>query len=161
RKSIQVTLMVNSEEIVVEVEDAGEGFDPDLALGAFVSKDRKQGRGLFLMRAYSSWISISDRGNCVTFGRRRSDRPKTIIVPPDEGRGNGDGMGRPHGIHNRRYTKYETSSDCFGSKCVDRWLWRLLGGRDSGVWKPSGSGRSRTVELSRRRQAGLAGGREY
>jgi anti-sigma regulatory factor (Ser/Thr protein kinase) len=83
-KPIRLTLMANPNEVAIEVEDSGPGFDPDRVLGAFAPTDRQRGRGLFLMRAYASWISISGRGNCVTFGRRRTVRPKTIVVAPTE-----------------------------------------------------------------------------
>jgi anti-sigma regulatory factor (Ser/Thr protein kinase) len=83
-KPIRITLMANPDEVAVEVEDSGRGFDPDRVLGSFDSADRQRGRGLFLMRAYASWISISGRGNCVTFGRRRTVRPKTIVIAPSE-----------------------------------------------------------------------------
>jgi anti-sigma regulatory factor (Ser/Thr protein kinase) len=84
KKFVGITLIVNPDEVVVEVEDEGRGFNPDLALGAFAATDRMRGRGLFLMRAYSSWISFSSRGNRVTFGRRRTVREKTIVIAPTE-----------------------------------------------------------------------------
>jgi anti-sigma regulatory factor (Ser/Thr protein kinase) len=82
RKFVGITLIVNPDEVVVEVEDEGKGFNPERALGTFALAPTKRGRGrgLFLMRAYSTWIAINARGNRVTFGRRRTDRPKTIVV---------------------------------------------------------------------------------
>jgi serine/threonine-protein kinase RsbW len=75
-KPIQVRFLVKPDEVWVEVEDEGPGFDwrqvedplAETAVG------RPSGRGLFLMRAYMSWVSFNPRGNRVTMGRQRSCR---------------------------------------------------------------------------------------
>jgi anti-sigma regulatory factor (Ser/Thr protein kinase) len=84
RKFVRITLIVNPNEVVVEVEDEGQGFTLGKVPSVFAATNRMRGRGLFLMRAYSSWISFSGRGNRVTFGRRRTVREKTIVIAPTE-----------------------------------------------------------------------------
>jgi serine/threonine-protein kinase RsbW len=73
-KSVRVTLLVTAAEVVVGVEDEGRGFDlesvPDPLQKEY--RDRPSGRGLFLMRAYSTWMRFEPPGNRVTLCRRRS-----------------------------------------------------------------------------------------
>jgi len=75
-KRLEVCYLVTEDAAVVEVEDEGPGFDParvpDPLSDEFIP--RAHGRGLFLMRAYMSWVSHNPRGNRVTLGRRRSAR---------------------------------------------------------------------------------------
>lgn len=73
-KSVQVTYAVLNDEAMAEVADDGAGFDPEqvpcpISDGKF---ERAKGLGLFLMRAYASWISFNRQGNRVTLCRRRS-----------------------------------------------------------------------------------------
>ena len=74
RKRLYVRYLVTPDVVVLEVEDEGPGFDvsqaPDPLLDEYI--DRPCGRGLFLMRAYMSWVSYNPAGNRVTLGRRRS-----------------------------------------------------------------------------------------
>jgi serine/threonine-protein kinase RsbW len=74
-KSIYVRYLVTAVEVLLEVEDQGPGFDPDLVPSPLSQEnvDRPGGRGLFLMRAYMTWVSFSREGNRVTLARRRSD----------------------------------------------------------------------------------------
>jgi serine/threonine-protein kinase RsbW len=60
--------------VVLEVEDQGQGFDPDQVPDPRREPymDRPGGRGLFLMRTYMTWVSFNREGNRVTFSRRRS-----------------------------------------------------------------------------------------
>jgi serine/threonine-protein kinase RsbW len=74
-KYVRVTYLVSPREVLVEVRDQGRGFDPTawsdpVAAG---NLDRPCGRGVFLMRAYTSWMSFNSQGNCVILCRRRSD----------------------------------------------------------------------------------------
>jgi serine/threonine-protein kinase RsbW len=73
-KSIRIRFLVSPDEVLVGVEDEGPGFDPDLVPDPFDEPvlDRPGGRGLLLMRAYTTWVSFEPPGNCVTFCRRRS-----------------------------------------------------------------------------------------
>jgi serine/threonine-protein kinase RsbW len=72
-KHVRVSYVVTPAELLLEVEDQGDGFDParvphPLAGGA----GRPGGWGLFLARAYATWVSFSPRGNRVTLCKQRS-----------------------------------------------------------------------------------------
>jgi serine/threonine-protein kinase RsbW len=73
-KHVEVTYHVSSSEVLLAVEDQGEGFDPDQVPDPLIrdNLERPGGRGLFLMRAYMSWVAFNPKGNCVTLCRRRS-----------------------------------------------------------------------------------------
>jgi serine/threonine-protein kinase RsbW len=74
-KSIRVSYLVAPDEVLVVVEDMGQGFDPNLVPDPLAEhiRDRPCGIGLLLMRAYSTWVQFDPPGNRVTFCRRRSD----------------------------------------------------------------------------------------
>lgn len=74
-KLVQITYAVRPNEVVIEVEDQGTGFDPDLVPNPLLMKNRDQHRGwgLFMMRAYTTWLAVEAPGNRVTFGRQRSN----------------------------------------------------------------------------------------
>jgi serine/threonine-protein kinase RsbW len=73
-KHFQMRYVVTADEVLVEVEDEGFGFNPDNVADALSSWQEKQprGRGLFLMRSYTSWLTFNPTGNRVTFCRRRT-----------------------------------------------------------------------------------------
>jgi serine/threonine-protein kinase RsbW len=62
---------------LVEVEDEGPGFDPRQVPDPTDpdNLERPSGRGLLLMRAYTSWVRHNDRGNCVTLCKYPSAPP--------------------------------------------------------------------------------------
>jgi serine/threonine-protein kinase RsbW len=66
-----------AEEVLVEVEDEGPGFDltavPDPT--AVENLEKPSGRGLLLMRHCTSWVRYHERGNRVTLCKRRSSCP--------------------------------------------------------------------------------------
>jgi serine/threonine-protein kinase RsbW len=74
-KYVLITYMVAETEVLVEVKDEGCGFDPDQVPNPLAEEclDRPGGRGLFMMRAYMSWVTFNQQGNRVTMGRWRSD----------------------------------------------------------------------------------------
>jgi len=74
-KCVRVAFLVTPAEVLVGVEDQGPGFDPASVPNPLSEEilDRPGGRGLFLMRAYASWVSFEPPGNRVTLCRRRSD----------------------------------------------------------------------------------------
>jgi len=73
-KLVRIALRVTPSEVLVEVEDEGRGFDPERLPDPLAEENlgRPGGRGVFLMRAYCSWVSFNAAGNQVTFCRRRS-----------------------------------------------------------------------------------------
>jgi serine/threonine-protein kinase RsbW len=74
RKCIVVRYLLTAAEVLLEVEDEGQGFDPDQVPDPLTEPylDRPGGRGLFLMRTYMTWVSFNQQGNRVTFSRQRS-----------------------------------------------------------------------------------------
>jgi serine/threonine-protein kinase RsbW len=74
-KYVRVTYLVAQAEVLVEVQDEGHGFDPGQVPDPLAEEyqDRPGGRGLFLMRAYMSWVAFNQQGNRVTMCRWRTD----------------------------------------------------------------------------------------
>jgi serine/threonine-protein kinase RsbW len=73
-KQVRVRYRVTCAAVLAEVEDEGPGFNPDLVPDPTLPEnlERPGGRGLFLMRTYTTWVRYSARGNRVTFYKRRS-----------------------------------------------------------------------------------------
>jgi serine/threonine-protein kinase RsbW len=73
-KRVRVSYRVTAERVLVEVGDEGEGFDPGKVPDPTGpgNLERFGGRGLFLMRAYLTWVRYNGRGNRVTLCKRRS-----------------------------------------------------------------------------------------
>jgi serine/threonine-protein kinase RsbW len=76
-KQVRVRYRVTAEEVEAEVEDQGPGFDPGGLPDptALENLERPCGRGVFLIRCYTSWMRYNERGNCLTLGKRRSPAP--------------------------------------------------------------------------------------
>jgi serine/threonine-protein kinase RsbW len=72
-KRVRVGYRVTAEELVAEVVDEGTGFCPDLLPDPFLPENllRPCGRGVFLMRAYMTWVRFNTEGNGVTLCKRR------------------------------------------------------------------------------------------
>lgn len=74
-KLIKVRYRVRHDDVLVKVKDQGPGFDagriPDPT--APENLERPSGRGVFLMRAYMTWIRFNKRGNGVTLCKYRSE----------------------------------------------------------------------------------------
>jgi serine/threonine-protein kinase RsbW len=73
-KQVQVSYLVTAAEVLVEVEDQGRGFDPGQVHDPLTGESlgRASGRGLFLMRAYLTWLSFNQEGNQVMLCKQRS-----------------------------------------------------------------------------------------
>jgi anti-sigma regulatory factor (Ser/Thr protein kinase) len=73
-KPVQVTYLVTPDDVLLEIQDQGEGFDHKAEAEFFTEKplERRRCRGLFLMRVYSSWLNFAGSGNRVTLCRRRT-----------------------------------------------------------------------------------------
>lgn len=71
---VQVRYRVTPEQVIAEVEDQGSGFDPTLVPDPTAPEnlDRPGGRGLLLMRHYTTWMRYNRRGNCVTLCKANS-----------------------------------------------------------------------------------------
>jgi serine/threonine-protein kinase RsbW len=74
-REVRISYLVTPEKVLAEVQDEGRGFDPGSVTNPFTGADgarphRK--RGLFLIRAYMSWVNFTPPGNRVMFGRQRS-----------------------------------------------------------------------------------------
>jgi serine/threonine-protein kinase RsbW len=77
RKWVRLRFQVTRDQVLVEVKDQGEGFDPRLVPDprAPENLERPSGRGLLLMRSYVTWLRHSENGTCVTLCRCRSTHP--------------------------------------------------------------------------------------
>jgi len=73
-RKVEVRYSVDADSVVVEIEDEGAGFDPEQVPDPLdpANLERSSGRGILLMRHYTTWMFHNAEGNCVTFGRRRS-----------------------------------------------------------------------------------------
>jgi serine/threonine-protein kinase RsbW len=76
-KEVRVRYQVTADRAIVEVEDQGEGFDPDRVADPLGPEriGEPGGRGLLLMRTLATDLVFNARGNRVTFVRRRSTLP--------------------------------------------------------------------------------------
>ena len=78
RKSVRISVRINSEKARIEIEDQGTGFTlsevPDPT--ADENLERPCGRGIMLMRAFMNLIEYNEVGNRVVLEKHRS--------PPDE-----------------------------------------------------------------------------
>ena len=68
-KKVEIRYRVCHEHALVQIEDQGPGFDPTWIPDPTAPEnlDRPCGRGVLLMRFYTTWIRYNERGNCVTF----------------------------------------------------------------------------------------------
>jgi serine/threonine-protein kinase RsbW len=73
-KTLRVAYRLCDEELLVEIEDEGDGFDCESVPDPLAPEnlERPCGRGLLLMRSYMSSVHYSGRGNCVTMCKRRT-----------------------------------------------------------------------------------------
>ena len=71
---VRVCFLVTGDEVLVGVEDQGTGFDPQRVCDTRKNANGAPfgGRGLFLMRAYTTWMTIEPPGNRVILCRLRS-----------------------------------------------------------------------------------------
>lgn len=73
-KQVHVRYRVTPDQVEVEVEDEGPGFDPAKVPDprADENLEKPSGRGLLLMRHYLTSVTYNARGNCVTLCKRRT-----------------------------------------------------------------------------------------
>lgn len=72
-KAVRVRYQITRGHVMADVEDEGPGFDPDLVPDPTLPEnlDRLSGRGLFLMKSYTTSLRFSAHGKCVTLYKRR------------------------------------------------------------------------------------------
>jgi len=72
-KQVCIQYSVTPQQVLVSIEDEGNGFDPDAVPNplAFENLERPSGRGVFLMRCYMTWVQFNPRGNGVTMCKKR------------------------------------------------------------------------------------------
>jgi serine/threonine-protein kinase RsbW len=74
-RQVRISYLISPENVLMEVEDQGRGFDPLTVANALTEADSgrpERKRGLFLMRVYMSCVGIIPPGNRIMFGRKRS-----------------------------------------------------------------------------------------
>jgi serine/threonine-protein kinase RsbW len=73
-REVLVRYRVTPEQAVAEVEDQGAGFDPAAVPDPLAPEnlEKSSGRGLLLMRAYTTSCVFNERGNRVTLCKHRS-----------------------------------------------------------------------------------------
>jgi serine/threonine-protein kinase RsbW len=73
-KEVEVRYQIGTEQLLVEVEDQGPGFDPTHVPdpSAPENLERTGGRGLLLIRHYSTWVRHNAQGDCIAFCLCRS-----------------------------------------------------------------------------------------
>jgi serine/threonine-protein kinase RsbW len=74
-RPVFIRYQLSADQILVEVEDQGPGFDPERVPDPLAPEnlERPCGRGLLLMKCYTTWISYNQRGNCVTLCKKHSE----------------------------------------------------------------------------------------
>ena len=76
-KRVRVRYRVDAERVLVQVADEGRGFDRERVPDPLAAEnlERPNGRGLFLMRSFMTWIRFNRRGNIVTLCKYRAIPP--------------------------------------------------------------------------------------
>jgi serine/threonine-protein kinase RsbW len=74
RKQVRIHYRVSSEQVLLLIEDEGQGFKPDDLPDPRSDEclERPCGRGVFLMRFYMTWVQYSERGNSVLMCKKKS-----------------------------------------------------------------------------------------
>lgn len=76
--TVDVGFRVDSDEVVLHVEDQGPGFDPNRVPDPTADENLEQtsGRGVLLIKAYMSRVAYNDRGNRVEMTYRKPPAKK-------------------------------------------------------------------------------------
>jgi len=70
-KNVRITYRISPQEMSIEIQDQGNGFDPE-SLPDPTDDDNIElpsGRGVMLMRSFMSSVEFSDNGTCVTMNK--------------------------------------------------------------------------------------------
>lgn len=78
RKEVHVACKLNSQRLLVEIADEGEGFDPELVPDCTADENvhRESGRGIMLMRNYMSRVEYLDGGHRLVMEKSRNPAAK-------------------------------------------------------------------------------------
>jgi serine/threonine-protein kinase RsbW len=73
-KEVRFRYRLTPQYILAEIEDEGPGFRPEEVPDPFAPENLvpSDGRGMFLMHSYMTWVRHNRTGNCVTMCRLRS-----------------------------------------------------------------------------------------
>ena len=73
-KRVTVDMRVAESVLTIQVQDEGEGFDPDDVPDPTSAEfiERPSGRGLMLMRAYLNFVEYTNGGRRITMERERN-----------------------------------------------------------------------------------------
>lgn len=74
-KTVRITCQIARHKVRIEIQDQGEGFQPEEIPDPTADEnlERPCGRGIMLMRAFMSSIVYNESGNCVILEKHRSD----------------------------------------------------------------------------------------
>jgi serine/threonine-protein kinase RsbW len=74
RKQVRIWWAVTPGSVRLVVEDEGQGFDPATVADPSLPENlgRPDGRGLFLIFTFMTWVRFNRRGNCLVMYRYRS-----------------------------------------------------------------------------------------
>ncbi len=77
-RTVRLRCRVGADEVLAEVEDEGPGFDHTQVADPLTeaNRERPSGRGLLLIRHYTTWARYNDRGNHLTLCKARSNGRK-------------------------------------------------------------------------------------
>jgi serine/threonine-protein kinase RsbW len=82
-KPVSVRYYASAEGVVAQVEDQGEGFDPQQVPDPLAPEnlERPSGRGLLIMRTYLSGVCHNERGNTICLCKHRSSEAPVLERP--------------------------------------------------------------------------------
>jgi serine/threonine-protein kinase RsbW len=74
-REVTISYCVSATRVVATVQDEGQGFDPANIPDPLAPENLEQasGRGILLMRHYTSRLRFNQIGNCVTLYRKRTE----------------------------------------------------------------------------------------
>lgn len=76
-KHVRIDFDVSDHRVLLQVEDEGDGFEPESLPDPTSPANREtpRGRGVYLMRHFMTWVRYNSLGNCVTMCRLREATP--------------------------------------------------------------------------------------
>ncbi len=82
-KTVRITCQIARHKVRIEIEDQGEGFQPEEVPDPTADEnlERPCGRGIMLMRAFMSSIAYNESGNCVILEKHRTPPEMTNGQP--------------------------------------------------------------------------------